>query len=227
MQHGFPGDPGALINPRGFTIMRKMKKILFLPVFVLLFLGCDGSEPSSPVDLLVNALSPSEMQVTWEPAHEWQKIEYYRVYRDGSLYRQPAAPGFVDAGLSNATTYCYSVSACNDGNESARTGPECDTTFAVPDLADPSIPTGLIANALDSSRISLIWNASTDDVGVTGYTVYDADSQTEIDTVNALSFIHNGLSPDTLYCYYVTARDRAGKESTGSASDCAETEPEL
>lgn len=134
--------------------------------------GCAGSEPSAPVNLSVKALSPSEMEVTWEPAHKWQEIENYRVYRNGAFYRKLAAPGMVDSGLSNATTYCYAVSAVGDGNESAKAGPECDTTPAVLDTERPSIPAALLANAVGPSRIDLFWEASFDNVGVTGYNIY-------------------------------------------------------
>ena len=43
---------------------------------------------------------------------------------------------------------------------------------APPDTEDPTVPTGLTATAVSSTRIALSWTASQDNVGVTGYRVY-------------------------------------------------------
>jgi len=41
-----------------------------------------------------------------------------------------------------------------------------------PDATPPTVPTGLTATAASTSQINLVWTASTDNVGVTGYRVY-------------------------------------------------------
>jgi len=40
------------------------------------------------------------------------------------------------------------------------------------DITPPTVPTGLTAGAASSSQISLSWNASTDNIGVTGYQIF-------------------------------------------------------
>ena len=40
------------------------------------------------------------------------------------------------------------------------------------DTQPPSVPTGLAVTSVTSSSVSLKWNASSDNVGVTGYTIY-------------------------------------------------------
>lgn len=201
---------------------------IFLIAPVLLFLGCgdDISPPTTPENLIVNAVSPTQMSVSWDASTDNVGVEGYKVFRDGSFHIEVAVNGLMDA-VVNSTTYCYAVSAFDkEINESALSETKCDKTPAIVDTEKPSIPTGIIANALSSSQIFLIWNASTDDIGVTGYNIYNAVGTPEkIDTVNALSYIHNGLTANIQYCYSVSAFDRAGNVSTLGVASCATTDP--
>ena len=54
--------------------------------------------------------------------------------------------------------------------QSSSTSTSTTTTTTIPNTA-PTIPTGLTATAVSTSQINLLWNASTDDVGVTGYSI--------------------------------------------------------
>src|SRR5205807_9450202 len=75
----------------------------------------------------------------------------------------------------------------------------------------PSVPTGLVGRAVSSTQINLAWNASTDNVGVTGYWVYLND--VALTATAATSFTHNGLIAGTTYNYRVSAYDAAGNPS--------------
>src|SRR5438093_10318156 len=52
------------------------------------------------------------------------------------------------------------------------TAPTTTTTAPTTDTTAPTTPSGLAASALTSTSLTLSWNASTDNVGVTGYQVY-------------------------------------------------------
>ena len=98
-------------------------------------------------------------------------------------------------------------------------------TPAPPDPSDtvaPSVPTGLTASAVSASRINLTWNASTDNVGVTGYRIFRGGSQIAA-TVSA-SYSNTGLSASTAYSYTVAAHDAAGNVSAQSAAASATTQ---
>jgi LPXTG-motif cell wall-anchored protein len=75
---------------------------------------------------------------------------------------------------------------------------------------------------MSSSQINLSWNASTDDVGVTGYKIYNADTNTEIATTASTSYSHGALNPDTTYRYYIKAYD-GGENLSGSSSTVSAT----
>jgi hypothetical protein len=64
---------------------------------------------------------------------------------------------------------------------------------------------------VSSSRIDLAWNASTDNVGVTGYRVHRDGAL--IATVATTGYSDTGLAPATSYAYAVSALDGAGNAS--------------
>ncbi|MBQ4819528.1 reprolysin-like metallopeptidase [Aquimarina sp. MMG016] len=80
-----------------------------------------------------------------------------------------------------------------------------------PDTEAPSTPSSLAASNTTSNATDLSWNASTDNVGVTGYDVYRGS--TVVATVAGTSYTATGLSPETAYSFRVKAKDGAGNES--------------
>ena len=66
------------------------------------------------------------------------------------------------------------------------------------------------------SSVSLSWNASTDNVGVTGYQVLRGGTQ--VGTTATTSFTDTGLTASTAYSYTVKAYDAAGNTSPASTS---------
>ncbi|MFE1911294.1 carbohydrate binding domain-containing protein [Streptomyces anandii] len=82
------------------------------------------------------------------------------------------------------------------------------------DTQAPTAPTGLTSTGKSSSSVSLKWNASTDNVGVTAYDVYSGSGQ--VLSVSGTSATVGGLSPSTGYTFTVKARDAAGNVSGAS-----------
>lgn len=96
-------------------------------------------------------------------------------------------------------------------------------TASSADTQAPSVPTGLAGTAPSSSQANLTWNASTDNVGVSGYKVYRNGATTPIATVTSPSFGDSGLAASTTYTYTVSAIDAAGNESAKSATTTVTT----
>jgi len=81
------------------------------------------------------------------------------------------------------------------------------------DTEPPSQPTGLQAVAISGCRVDLTWNASTDNVGVTGYGVYRGGSLIGTVGGSTLSFSDTTGSPGMTYSYTVDATDAATNHS--------------
>ncbi|RXR35333.1 T9SS type A sorting domain-containing protein [Flavobacterium piscinae] len=82
------------------------------------------------------------------------------------------------------------------------------------DTTAPSAPTNLIASGTTQTTTNLSWNASTDNVGVTGYDVYSGT--TLLGTVATTTAGITGLTASTTYTFSVRAKDAAGNISSSS-----------
>ncbi|MFD7261929.1 carbohydrate binding domain-containing protein [Streptomyces sp. NPDC059874] len=83
------------------------------------------------------------------------------------------------------------------------------------DTQAPTVPGGLTSTGKTSTSAALAWTASTDNVGVTGYDVYQGGAL--VATATGTSATVTGLAPATSYTFTVRARDLAGNSSAASA----------
>ena len=79
------------------------------------------------------------------------------------------------------------------------------------DTQPPTAPTNLTASNVAETSVDLSWNASSDNVGVTGYEVFKDGSS--IGTVPGTSTTVSGLTANTTYAFKVRAFDAAGNYS--------------
>ena len=82
------------------------------------------------------------------------------------------------------------------------------------DTQAPSTPANLAAGSITATSVNLTWNASTDNVAVTAYNIYQNNAF--IKSVSSSSTLMSGLSPNTSYDFYVKATDAAGNISGAS-----------
>lgn len=85
-----------------------------------------------------------------------------------------------------------------------------------PDTVAPSVPTGLAASNVTQNSFTLTWNASTGNVGVTGYEVH-LNGSLKADATGTSTTV-NGLAAGTTYSLTVKAKDAAGNLSAASAA---------
>lgn len=84
------------------------------------------------------------------------------------------------------------------------------------DIQPPSAPTFLNASNTTTTSTELSWNASTDNVGVTGYEIFSNGSS--LGTTTGTSVNVTGLTESTTYTFTVEAFDAAGNQSSSSNS---------
>ncbi|MFD2186894.1 S8 family serine peptidase [Aquimarina celericrescens] len=85
---------------------------------------------------------------------------------------------------------------------------------ATADTQAPTAPTALAASDITETTLTLNWTASTDNVGVTEYDVFQGSAN--IGSVTATTANVTALTANTAYQFTVVAKDAAGNESAAS-----------
>jgi len=84
-----------------------------------------------------------------------------------------------------------------------------------PDYEAPTVPSELAATGVSSNRFKLSWKASTDNLGVSYYAIFNGSNYLGSSAINSYDFI--GLTPGTDYILTIKAVDNAGNFSASSA----------
>ncbi len=176
----------------------------------------DTTAPTAPAGLTSPSKTSTSVSLSWTASTDNVGVSGYDVYRATTLAGSSTTTSFTDSGLTANTTYSYTVRARDAAGNLSMPSAALSVTTAGVDTTAPTAPAGLTSPAKTSTSVSLSWTASTDNVGVTGYSVYRGTTLAGSNT--ATSFTDTGLTPNTSYSYTVTARDAAGNVSAASAA---------
>ncbi|GAA1506162.1 hypothetical protein GCM10009677_43210 [Sphaerisporangium rubeum] len=186
--------------------------------------GGDTTAPSRPGTPAASSITSTGATLTWTASTDNVGVTGYTVYRRSGTtdvsVGTPTTNSFTLTGLSASTSYTYFVVARDAaGNTSQASNTVTFTTTGGGDTTAPSRPGTPAASSITSSGATLSWQASTDNVGVTGYDVYRAGTtDVKVGTATTNSFALTGLTASTTYTFYVVARDAAGNSSPASNS---------
>ncbi len=168
----------------------------------------DTTAPTLPGKPTSATQTMTSISLSWAAATDNVAVTGYRVYRNGTQVGAPSTTSYTDTGLAVNTTYTYTIAAVDAaGNVSALSSSTAVKTL--PDTAAPTVPTGLSATASGLS-VAMTWTASTDNVAVTGYAVYQDNVQ--LATTATLTYTASNVAPGN-HAYAVLAYDAAGNRS--------------
>jgi len=175
----------------------------------------DTQEPSVPTSLASASVAQTSFTLSWTASTDNVAVTSYDVYKDGTLYTNVTTTSASISSLTCNTAYSMTVKAKDAaGNVSAASSALSVTTSACPDTQAPSAPSDLASSNITTTFFTLSWTASTDNVGVSSYEVYDGT--TSIGTTTSTSISVTGLSASTTYTMTVKAKDAAGNVSAAS-----------
>ena len=184
----------------------------------------DSTAPSVPTNVSATALTTTSVRVAWTASTDNVAVTGYRIYRNGSLAGSSTTSPYTDTGLTQNTTYSYTVLAYDAKlNKSAQSSPPATAKTIAGDSQPPGAPTNVQATALSAGSAQVTWTAATDNVGIGGYKIYRNGAQVGISTTT--SYTNNGLQPLTTYSYTVSAYDQDGNNSAQSAPPVTVTTP--
>jgi len=175
----------------------------------------DATPPTTPEALTVTGWTRASITLSWTAATDNIQVSGYDIYRFGTLVGtvSGSTTTYVVPGLSSNTSYSFTVRAKDAaGNVSGAS----NSVTASPDTTAPSTPNLLTVTGWTASSVSLAWSASTDNIAVTGYNIYNGT--TLVGTVSGLTtnYTVSGLSGNTTYTFTVAATDAAGNKSVSS-----------
>ncbi len=172
----------------------------------------DTQAPSVPGSLTASNVTQTTVDLSWNASTDNVGVTGYDVYQGSTNLGTVTGTATQITGLTASTAYSFRVRARDAaGNISGYSNTVNVTTSAAPDTQAPSVPTSLAASNVTQTTVDLSWNASTDNVGVTGYDVYQGSSN--LGTVAGTTAQITGLTASTAYSFRVRARDAAGNVS--------------
>ncbi len=175
----------------------------------------DNQVPSVPSGLSYSNLSVTGFTLSWTASTDNVGVTGYQVYQNGSLAATVSTNSAAISGLSASTTYSMTVKAKDAAGNISDASTALNVTTPAPDTQAPTVPAGLSASNIGETGLNLSWTASTDNVGVTGYDIYQNGTFLMSVTVNSANI--SGLSPSTSYSLAVKAKDAAGNISAASS----------
>jgi hypothetical protein len=201
------------------------------PVSKAKYVFFDNTAPlniTTPTTLAASLPNPSSVKLTWNDVSSneggfevWRrKVITGTTYSKWEMRTLTAAnvETYTDTGLDPSTTYHYKVRAVSN---TGRSDYNPTTQLAIKtggDTTPPSAPQNLVAKASGIKKITLTWNAATDNSGIKQYRIYYG-SKTVLTGSAQTSYTDTTLALNTVYSFTVKAEDLAG--NLGSASNAA------
>ena len=161
--------------------------------------------PSVPTRLTATAVSPSQIDLSWDASTDEIGVAGYNIYRDGSYLKSVTTTSTSDTGLNPNTQYCYTVSAFDAaGNESRQSDQVCViTSLCIPVLVSPDRGAILDNGCLNRSD-SIIWDFDWSDCpGATQYHLYVIGSNARLPIIDNSNMVSSSYSYICIGCYII------------------------
>ena len=186
--------------------------------------GGDTSAPAAPGTLSKTGSTATSISVSWGASTDNVGVTGYGLYRNTTSTGSTAATSATFTGLACGSSYALAVDAYDAaGNRSGKTALTTATAACPPssDTTAPSVPQGMAFGATTQTTVALVWSASTDNVGVAGYSLFRNGAS--VATVATPGYTFTGLTCGTSYTFALEAYDAAGNTSDGAQASGSTT----
>ncbi|SDJ16798.1 Serine protease, subtilisin family [Actinokineospora alba] len=186
--------------------------------------GGDTQAPMVPANLRSTGATSTSISLSWDASTDNVGVTGYDVYNGTTLATTVTGTTATVASLAAGTTHVFTVKAKDAaGNVSAASDPVKASTEpgGGGDDEPPTTPGNPRSTGVTENSVALAWDASVDNVGVTGYDVYNG--ATVATTVTGTTATVTGLTADTEYSFTIVAKDAAGNTSKPTTAVKART----
>ena len=186
-------------------------------VFARTSVSVDDEAPTIPLNLKVENVTTDTVSLSWGASTDNIGVAGYRVYRDKQLVQEVQGEQFTDTGLTEDTEYTYEVRAFDAaGNQSEASNRINVRTKEIVDHNPPTTPMNVRAIVVTENKVTLLWEASSDESGIRSYQVYRNSILVGSLPGDTLSYTDTNLSEKTKYYYTITACDYVGNVSVAT-----------
>ena len=190
----------------------------------------DNEAPTAPGGVAVSSITDNSAVVSWTASTDNVGVAGYNIYlNDNKINALPVTElQFQLTGLAAETEYQVKVEALDEAGNSSISNPVSFVTGVAPDREAPTKPDGITISDITHNSAVVMWNESTDNVGVVGYNIYLNDvkvnaspiteqqaniSETNELTTSVLRYELGGLEAATEYQVKIEAVDAVGNTS--------------
>jgi len=182
----------------------------------------DTQAPSVPSALTSTAKTSTSVSLAWNASTDNVGVTGYQIFKGSTLLTTVSGStlSYSATGLTANTAYTFSVKAIDAAGNVSNGSNSVSVTTNAPEPVDTQAPTAPgalhVMGTPTSSSIQLMWNASIDNVSVTGYRIFNGTVFVASVPGSTTDYTVTGLSPATAYTFNVYAVDAAANQSTAS-----------
>jgi chitodextrinase len=188
----------------------------------------DTTPPTAPTGLTQTGATTGSVTVSWTAATDNVGVTGYDLYLDGVPAGTTTSTSATLASLACGSAPTVGVDAYDAAGNYSTIATLVTVTSPCPDTTAPSVPTGLTQTGATQTSATISWTASTDDVAVAGYGLYDG-GQAPIASTGNTNYTFTGLACGTSYTRGVDAYDavgnRSGQATISAATDACDVTP--
>ncbi|MFG2996506.1 discoidin domain-containing protein [Streptomyces sp. NPDC048340] len=178
----------------------------------------DTRAPTAPAQLAYTEPATGRIKLTWQASTDDTGVTGYDVYANNQLRTSVAgnATTYTDTQPAGASVTYYVRAKDAAGNQSPNSN-SVTRAGGTGDTQAPTTPGSLTLTEPAAGQIELAWQASTDNVGVTGYEVY-ANNLLRTTVAGSATTYTDSQPVSATVTYFVRAKDAAGNRSGDSNS---------
>ncbi|MEV6952901.1 discoidin domain-containing protein [Streptomyces sp. NPDC051183] len=178
----------------------------------------DTRAPTAPAQLAYTEPATGRIKLTWQASTDDTGVTGYDVYANNQLRTSVAgnATTYTDTQPADASVTYYVRAKDAAGNQSPNSN-SVTRAGGTGDTQAPTTPGSLTLTEPAAGQIELAWQASTDNVGVTGYEVY-ANNLLRTTVAGSATTYTDSQPASATVTYFVRAKDAAGNRSGDSNS---------
>jgi chitodextrinase/murein DD-endopeptidase MepM/ murein hydrolase activator NlpD len=173
--------------------------------------SADKTPPSTPSHLHLTAHSRTSVTVAWTASTDNVAVAGYSIYRDGTHVANLTGTSASLSSLACGRTYRIGIGAYDAASNHSAITSIVPSTASCPDTTAPSAPTNVHLTARTTTSVTVAWTASTDNVGVAGYSL--SINGNHVKNVTGTSSTLVGLSCSGSYTVGVEAYDAVSNHS--------------